>query len=62
METSERVISRLNNPDYRIYKILVGDICVGYIYIFCGEDVQFCINLMFLLPKYLKKSDENKYI
>ncbi|WIY58943.1 GNAT family N-acetyltransferase [Bacillus arachidis] len=49
-ETIERVITRINNPNGRFYKILVDNNLVGAICVFWREDVQFWISPMFILP------------
>ncbi|MGE7875231.1 GNAT family N-acetyltransferase [Bacillus paramycoides] len=61
-ETIERVITRINNPKGRFYKILVDNNLVGAICVFWKEDVQFWISPMFILPTEQGKGIAQKAI
>lgn len=61
-ETIERVITRINNPNGRFYKILVNNNLVGAICVFWREDVQFWISPMFILPTEQGKGIAQKAI
>ncbi|MED0993821.1 GNAT family N-acetyltransferase [Bacillus nitratireducens] len=61
-ETIERVITRINNPKGRFYKILVDNNLVGAICVFWKENVQFWISPMFILPTEQGKGIAQKAI
>ncbi|HSU79102.1 MAG TPA: GNAT family N-acetyltransferase [Candidatus Angelobacter sp.] len=51
-ETIDRVITRINRPDGRFYKIIYNEVLVGAICIYWKEDTQFWISPMFISPDY----------
>ncbi|MEH7459857.1 GNAT family N-acetyltransferase [Bacillus sp. JJ1127] len=59
-ETVDKVITRINNPYGRVYKILVGDILVGAISVHWKKQTQFRISPMFILPTYQGKGVAQK--
>jgi GNAT superfamily N-acetyltransferase len=61
-ETIERVITRINNPQGRFYKILVDHHLVGAICVNWKVDKQFWISPMFILPEHQGKGIAQKAI
>ncbi|WP_411954788.1 GNAT family N-acetyltransferase [Alkalibacillus sp. S2W] len=61
-ETVERVITRINNPNGVLYKILTDNKLVGAICILWKENLQFWISPMFILPSYQGKGVAQKAI
>ena len=51
-ETIDRVITRINRPDGRFYKIIYNEVLVGAICIYWKEDTQFWISPVFISPNY----------
>ncbi|MFJ8526536.1 GNAT family N-acetyltransferase [Bacillus sp. NPDC094106] len=61
-ETVDKVITRINNPYGRVYKILAGDILAGAISVYWKEQTQFWISPLFILPTYQGKGVAQKVV
>ncbi|HEK9098847.1 GNAT family N-acetyltransferase [Bacillus pfraonensis] len=60
-ETIDKVITRINHPNGRFYKILANHTLVGAICVFWKEKTtQFWISPMFILPNYQGKGIAQK--